>query len=144
MLDDNSIGSSVDLMVVVMMAVVIVVVVAVVVALIVAVIVAVEVAVVVAVVVVVIVMIIPTTQHFTNYLLLPSQEIRSDSDPKFFLRYTDIYVGEPSLDEEAFVTSSVTPFQCRLRDCTYSAPLFVNIKYTRQKNIVTKNGIQIG
>ena len=38
----------------------------------------------------------------------------------------------------------VTPFQCRLRDCTYSAPLFVNVKYTRQKKIVIKNGIQIG
>ena len=47
-----------------------------------------------------------------------NQEIRSDADPKFFLRYTDIYVGEPNLEEEAFVTTNVTPFQCRLRDCT--------------------------
>ena len=38
----------------------------------------------------------------------------------------------------------VTPFQCRLRDCTYSAPLYVNVKYTRQRQIVTKNGVQIG
>ena len=36
---------------------------------------------------------------------------------------------------------AVTPFQCRLRDCTYSAPLFVNIKYTRQRQIVIKNGV---
>ena len=40
--------------------------------------------------------------------------------------------------------STVTPFQCRLRDCTYSAPLYVNVRYTRQRQIVTKNGIQIG
>ncbi|KAJ1423739.1 hypothetical protein B484DRAFT_398539 [Ochromonadaceae sp. CCMP2298] len=73
-----------------------------------------------------------------------NQEIRSDADPKFFLRYTDIYVGEPNLEEEAFVTTNVTPFQCRLRDCTYSAPLYVNVRYTRQRQIVTKNGIQIG
>lgn len=73
-----------------------------------------------------------------------NQEIRSDADPKFFLRYTDIYVGEPNLEEEAFVTSNVTPFQCRLRDCTYSAPLYVNVRYTRQRQIVIKNGIQIG
>lgn len=73
-----------------------------------------------------------------------NQEIRSEADPKFFLRYTDIYVGEPNLEEEAFVTSNVTPFQCRLRDCTYSAPLFVNVRYTRQRQIVTKNGVQIG
>lgn len=69
---------------------------------------------------------------------------RSDSDPKFFLRYTDIYVGAPNLEEEAFVTTNVTPFQCRLRDCTYSAPLYVSVKYTRQRQIVSKNGIQIG
>lgn len=73
-----------------------------------------------------------------------NQEIRSEADPKFFLKYTDIYVGEPNLEEEAFVTSSVTPFQCRLRDCTYSAPLYVDVKYTRQKQIVIKSGIQIG
>lgn len=48
------------------------------------------------------------------------------------------------MEEEAFVTSNVTPFQCRLRDCTYSAPLYVNVKYTRQKQIVVKNNIQIG
>lgn len=73
-----------------------------------------------------------------------NQEIRSEADPKFFLRYTDIYVGEPNLEEDAFVTSNVTPFQCRLRDCTYSAPLYVNVKYTRQRQVVSKNGIQIG
>jgi DNA-directed RNA polymerase III subunit RPC2 len=94
---------------------------------------------------------IDSFDHFINVDLKAiistksNQEIRSEADPKFFLRYTDIYIGEPNLEEEAFVTSSnVTPFQCRLRDCTYSAPLFVNVKYTRQKQIIIKNGIQIG
>jgi DNA-directed RNA polymerase III subunit RPC2 len=71
-------------------------------------------------------------------------EVRSEADPKFFLRYTDIYIGTPNIEEEAFVTSNVTPFQCRLRDCTYSAPIFVNVRYTRQRQMVTKNGVQIG
>jgi DNA-directed RNA polymerase III subunit RPC2 len=35
-----------------------------------------------------------------------NQEVRSEADPKFFLRYTDIYVGEPNVEEEAFVTSN--------------------------------------
>jgi hypothetical protein len=48
------------------------------------------------------------------------------------------------MEEEAFMTTTITPFQCRLRDCTYSAPLFVNVKYTRQRQIIIKNGIQIG
>jgi DNA-directed RNA polymerase III subunit RPC2 len=57
-----------------------------------------------------------------------NREVRSDADPKFFLQYTDIYAGEPSLDEDHFHLNTVTPFQCRLRDCTYSAPLYVNVR----------------
>lgn len=73
-----------------------------------------------------------------------NQEVRSDADANFFLQYLDINIGEPSLDEQSFETASVTPFQCRLRDCTYSAPIYVNVKYVRQKQIVTKNNLQIG
>ena len=93
---------------------------------------------------------IDSFNHFINFDMKQivaarsNQEVRSEADPKFFLRYTDIYVGEPNLEEEAFVTTTVTPFQCRLRDCTYSAPLYANVRYTRQRQIVTKNGIQIG
>ena len=35
-----------------------------------------------------------------------NREIRSEADPKFFLRYTDIYVDRPSIEEEAFVTDN--------------------------------------
>ena len=72
-------------------------------------------------------------------------EVTSEADPKFFLRYTDIYIGEPSIDEqESFQTSNVTPFQCRLRDCTYSAPLLVNVKYYKERKHVIKKGVNIG
>lgn len=73
-----------------------------------------------------------------------NREVRSEADSKFFIRYTDIYVGEPNVEEEAYVTTNVTPFQCRIRDCTYSAPLFVDVKYTRNRQIVSKHGVQIG
>ena len=33
-------------------------------------------------------------------------EVRSEADPKFFLRYTDIYIGTPNVEEEAFVTAN--------------------------------------
>ena len=33
-----------------------------------------------------------------------------------------------------------TPQQCRLRDATYSAPITVDIEYTRGKEIVVKRG----
>ena len=80
-------------------------------------------------------------------------EIRSENEPKFFLQYTDIYVGEPNIDEDAFISANVTPFQCRLRDCTYSAPLYVDVKYWRgpgkdyehdPPQVISKYGLQIG
>lgn len=73
-----------------------------------------------------------------------NHEIRSDADPNFFLRFTDLYVGEPSVDDGSFATSTVTPFECRVRDCTYSAPIYVNLRYTRQKQIVVKSNVLIG
>jgi DNA-directed RNA polymerase III subunit RPC2 len=34
----------------------------------------------------------------------------------------------------------VTPQQCRLRDITYSAPITVDVEYTRGKEIIVKKG----
>ena len=69
-------------------------------------------------------------------------EIRSEHDPKFYLRYTDCWVGEPSVQEDSYTATQVTPFQCRLRDCTYSAPIYVNVRYTRGKHIVVKKKVR--
>ncbi len=69
-------------------------------------------------------------------------EIRSEHDPKFYLRYTDCWVGEPSVQEDSYTSTQVTPFQCRLRDCTYSAPIYVNVRYTRGKHIVKKKKVR--
>lgn len=68
-------------------------------------------------------------------------EIRSEYDPKFYLKYTDCWVGEPSVQEDSFTHTQVTPFQCRLRDCTYSAPIYVNVRYTREGKIVVKQKV---
>ncbi|EQC35967.1 DNA-directed RNA polymerase III subunit RPC2 [Saprolegnia diclina VS20] len=70
--------------------------------------------------------------------------IRSDHDPKFFLTYTDISVGTPSIDEDAYLTTPVTPHQCRLRDRTYSAPIYVSVKYRLGTKVVTRNKVTIG
>jgi DNA-directed RNA polymerase III subunit RPC2 len=71
-------------------------------------------------------------------------EIRSDHDPKFYLRYEACWVGEPSIDEESYSMIRATPFQCRLRDCTYSAPIYVNVRYTRGHQIVVKRNVIVG
>ena len=54
-------------------------------------------------------------------------------------RYTNVFVGAPShLDD--YVVKDITPQQCRLRDMTYSAPITVDLEYTRGKEIVIKKG----
>lgn len=39
-------------------------------------------------------------------------------------------MGRPSLEED-YVQTELTPNQCRLRDQTYSAPITVDVEYTR-------------
>lgn len=76
-------------------------------------------------------------------ILKANRTITSDVDPNFRLEYTDIWVGFPNRNELSAVDKKVTPHECRLRDTTYSAPLTVQIKYTRGKNLVQRN-VEIG
>ena len=48
-------------------------------------------------------------------------------------------MGQPQVEED-YITGSITPQQCRLRDMTYSAPISVNVEYTRGKEIVVRQG----
>lgn len=73
-----------------------------------------------------------------NYL------IKSEINPNFYLKYRDIHIGFPTIEEELGVTK-VTPHECRLRNLTYSAPILVDISYTL--DCITekiKNNICIG
>jgi DNA-directed RNA polymerase III subunit RPC2 len=74
----------------------------------------------------------------------PNQTVRSEVDPNFYLSYTDVYVGSPSIEEDAFTSTAATPLECRLRDCTYSAPIYVDVKYRRGPQIVTTSKVPIG
>lgn len=42
--------------------------------------------------------------------------------------------------EEDYIQADITPQQCRLRDMTYSAPISVDIEYTRGKEVIVKKG----
>ena len=55
-----------------------------------------------------------------------------DTDPNFYLKYTNIHVGKPSVEED-YIVEDITPQQCRLRDMTYAAPVTVDVEYTRGK-----------
>ncbi|BGP27572.1 DNA-directed RNA polymerase III subunit RPC2 [Rhodotorula toruloides] len=77
-------------------------------------------------------------------ILRANARITSDVDPNFYLEYTDIRVGSPERPDENAINPSITPHECRLRDLSYSAPVYVNIKYTRGKQEVVSKGIRIG
>ncbi len=79
-------------------------------------------------------------------ILVANQKITSDADPRWYLKYLDIHVGRP--DEEGFgvVRSStpLTPHECRLRDMSYTAPVTVDLEYTRGDKRVQKSAVDIG
>ena len=78
-------------------------------------------------------------------ILKANAKVRSDVDHEFFLRYTDIYVGEPRrASEHSKKPSDITPNECRLSDLTYAAPIYVDIEYSRGKTTIRRRRIEIG
>ncbi|KAJ1962251.1 DNA-directed RNA polymerase III complex subunit Rpc2 [Dipsacomyces acuminosporus] len=70
--------------------------------------------------------------------------VTSDVDPSFYLKYTGIRVGMPERMDPDAANRSITPHECRLRDMTYSAPVAVDIEYTRGRSKVIRKGVIIG
>eukprot|EP00124_Ichthyophonus_hoferi_P000134 Ihof_evm24s4 gene=Ihof_evmTU24s4 len=92
-------------------------------------------------------------QHIDSYnyfinveirkIVKANQFIRSDADPSFYLRYLNIKVGKPS--EEAYESQKkIFPHECRLRDMTYSAPIYVDVEYVKDKQRVRRESVAIG
>jgi hypothetical protein len=81
---------------------------------------------------------IDSYNYFVNVeikkILLANQKVTSDTDPSFWLRYLNIRVGRPCVQEGADLSrTDITPQECRLRDMTYAAPIEVDVEYTRGK-----------
>ena len=68
-----------------------------------------------------------------------NERVTCDTDANFYLKYTNIYVGAPTIEED-YVSTKMTPQQCRLRDMTYSAPISVDVEYTRGREIQVRRG----
>ncbi|PIK34752.1 putative DNA-directed RNA polymerase III subunit RPC2-like, partial [Apostichopus japonicus] len=56
----------------------------------------------------------------------------------------NIYVGSPDVEEGFNITKPISPHECRLRDMTYSAPITVDIEYTRGTQRVIRKNLPIG
>ena len=98
-------------------------------------------------------------QHLDSFNHLVTIEIKhivhannlvtSDADPNFFLKFLDVYLGEPSVEEEyhserTWESDRFTPQECRLRDITYSAPVKVDVEYTVGATRKLKRGVPVG
>lgn len=70
--------------------------------------------------------------------------IKCDADPSFFIRYLDIRVHVPSVPEEHSGNRLTTPQECRLRDLTYAAPIYVDLEFPRSGVMEVKRDVQIG
>ena len=77
-------------------------------------------------------------------IVTANQKITSDADPSFYLKYLDVCVGTPDVEESFNVTRQVSPHECRLRDLTYASPITVDIEYTRGNQRVIRKGLPIG
>ena len=80
-------------------------------------------------------------------IIKANQTVLSEVEPKFYLNYTNIYVGKPTRlgeDPTSWTSAPVTPNECRLRDATYAAPIMVDISYWRGVREVRRKGITIG
>ncbi|KAK1126625.1 DNA-directed RNA polymerase III subunit RPC2 [Melipona bicolor] len=73
-----------------------------------------------------------------------NEKVLSDADPLFYIKYLNIHVGIPDVEEGFNVTRPVTPHECRLRDLNYSAPITVDIEYIRGHQPIIKNNLLIG
>ncbi|XP_011634153.1 DNA-directed RNA polymerase III subunit RPC2 [Pogonomyrmex barbatus] len=73
-----------------------------------------------------------------------NEKIQSDEDPHFYLKYLNIRVGLPEVQESFTVSRLSTPHECRLRDLNYSASIIVDIEYIRNNQRIRRNNVVIG
>jgi DNA-directed RNA polymerase III subunit RPC2 len=53
-------------------------------------------------------------------------------------------VGYPERPDNDIANRSYTPHECRLRDLTYSANIYIDVEYVRGRQIIKRKGVVIG
>lgn len=90
---------------------------------------------------------IDSFNHFLNVgikeIIRANSKMDSVQDPNFYFKFTDINVGKPKIQED-FESHKIMPHECRIRDMTYSAPIYVDVEYTFGNYINIKREVEIG
>lgn len=76
-------------------------------------------------------------------ILIANNRVTSEVDSNWYIKYLDIRVGTPEF-RDGQQRHTLTPQECRLRDQTYSAPIYVDIEFTRGQDVVRQKDILIG
>lgn len=77
-------------------------------------------------------------------IIKANELVLSDVDPEFYLKYLDIRIGHKSTSPPGTKEVILPPHECRLRDLTYSAPIYVDVEYTRGRKIIMHKDLEIG
>ncbi|XP_045103150.1 DNA-directed RNA polymerase III subunit RPC2-like [Portunus trituberculatus] len=91
---------------------------------------------------------IDSFNYFVNVdiknIVKANSKVTSDVDPLFYVKYMDVRVGKPSIEEGMNIANETAPHECRLRDITYSAPVMVDVEYMRGDHRIFRRDIPIG
>lgn len=91
--------------------------------------------------------------HLVNieikHIVRANERVTCDNQPNFYLKFLDVYMGDPSVEEDisaelTWESGKFTPQECRLRDITYSAPVKVDVEYTVGSTRKLKRGVTVG
>ena len=77
--------------------------------------------------------------HTLRTILVANRRVATDAQPDWYLEYDRLYVGEPMLRVNQ-VEQKLTPQECRLRDLTYAAPIYADIRYSTGSGIASGSG----
>lgn len=78
--------------------------------------------------------------------MVSANDLITSDNPNFkeyYLKFTAINVGKPMIEED-FRQHMLTPNECRIRDLTYSAPIYVDLEYTKGDVIFKRKQVVIG
>ena len=80
-----------------------------------------------------------------NGTILSDAGANGSDDPAdwFRFQFTDVRVGMPNLTEN-MERKDIMPHACRIRNMTYSAPISVDIEYTKGNQINIEKDVEIG
>ncbi|KAK5132481.1 hypothetical protein LTR08_009027 [Meristemomyces frigidus] len=94
---------------------------------------------------------IDSYDYFTDVslkeIVKANRTITAEMQRDKFVTFTDIRIGKPNRQDErgaGYVDSDVTPNECRLRDMSYAAPIYVDIVYSKQAGKVSRRDVLIG